>query len=219
MTTRKTFHEQLQDLQHDLLKMGLIVNQAIDRAVQSLARVDAAEARAIVAGDDAVDQMMIDIEKRCLELMALQQPLARDLRTVGTILKIVTDLERIADHAVDIAKVTIKLEGQKLVKELIDIPKMADLVQRMTREALEAFVNRDVEAVKRMVALDDEVDHLYRTVFNDLLTIMEKEPAKVHQSTYLLLVGMYLERVGDHATNLGEWTIYMVTGELTDMNP
>lgn len=219
MTTRHSFHEQLQELQRDLLKMGVYVNQAIDRAVHSLAQLDGEEARAVIAGDDLVDHMMIDIEKRCFQLMALQQPMAGDLRAIGTILKIVTDLERIADHATDIAKVTVKLEGERLIKPLVDIPRMAARVQTMTREALEAFVARDIERVKAMVAMDDEVDATYRYLFDELMGIMQREPANVRQATYLLMVAMFLERIGDHATNLGEWTVYMVTGELTDMNP
>ncbi|HLN63285.1 MAG TPA: phosphate signaling complex protein PhoU [Symbiobacteriaceae bacterium] len=215
---RHTFHEELEQLQRDLLKMGTLVSKAIEDAVASLAKVDVVLARQVIDGDDTVDQMMINIEKRCLELMALQQPLAKDLRTIGTALKIVTDLERMADHAVDIAKVTVRLEGETLIKELIDIPAMAHRVQAMIREALEAYVNRDVEHATRMIAMDDVIDRTYNEVFEELMGIMQAEPSKTKQATYLLLVALYLERVGDHATNLGEWTIYMVTGELKDMN-
>lgn len=218
MAVRQSFHEQLENLQHDLLKMGVFVSEAIRLSVQSLSKGDIALARKVIEGDDTVDAMMIDIEKRCLQLMALQQPMASDLRAVGTALKIVTDLERMADHATDIAKVTIRLEGQRLIKELIDIPRMAELVQVMTREALEAYVNRDVARATRMIALDDEIDATYKRIFDELLTIMQTQPENVKQATYLLLCAIYLERVGDHATNLGEWTIYMVTGELKDMN-
>jgi len=218
MTTRQSFHEQLDALQRDLLKMGLFVAEAIQKAVASLARLDAEEAKAVVEGDDIADQMLIDIEKRCLQLMALQQPMASDLRAIGTALKIVTDLERMADHATDIAKVTLQLQGEKLLKELVDIPRMAARVQIMTEEALAAYVDGDVERAKRMVALDDEIDATYKRIFDELMGIMQTKPHYVRQATYLLLVAMYLERVGDHATNLGEWTIYMVTGELKDMN-
>lgn len=219
MTTRSSFHEQLAELQRDLLKMGLFVSEAIQKAVDSLAQVNGEVAREVIAGDDVVDQMLIDIEKRCLQLMALQQPMASDLRTIGTALKVVTDLERMADHATDIAKVTVRLEGQKLIKELVDIPRMAQRVVAMTKEALEAFVARDVERAKQMVAMDDEIDATYRRIFDEIMAIMQSRPEHVRQATYLLLVAMYLERVGDHATNLGEWTIYMATGELKDMNP
>ena len=218
MATRSAFHDQLDNLQHDLLKMGVLVSSAIEKAVESLAQVNADLAREVIAGDDTADQMLIDIETRCLQLMALQQPLASDLRSIGTALKIVTDLERMADHATDIAKVTVRLSGQKLIKELVDIPLMARRVVAMTKEALEAYVTRDVERAKKMIAMDDEIDRLYSAVFDELMGIMQTRPETVRQATYLLLVAMYLERVGDHATNLGEWTIYMVTGELKDMN-
>lgn len=218
MATRSAFHEQLENLQHDLLKMGVLVSEAIEKAVESLAQVNADLAREVIKGDDTADQMLIDIETRCLQLMALQQPLASDLRAIGTALKIVTDLERMADHATDIAKVTVRLSGQKLIKELVDIPLMARRVVAMTKEALEAYVARDVERAKKMIAMDDEIDRLYSAVFDELMGIMQTRPETVRQATYLLLVAMYLERVGDHATNLGEWTIYMVTGELKDMN-
>lgn len=218
MTTRHSFHDQLRNLQRDLLKMGVFVSEAIDKSVQSLAKLDIEGAREVIAGDDTVDNMLIDIEKRCLQLMALQQPMASDLRAIGTALKIVTDLERMADHATDIAKITVRLEGEKLIKELVRIPFMAQRVQAMTKEALEAYVHRDVERAKAMIAMDDDVDATYKTVFDELMGIMQKHPEHVRQATYLLLAAMYLERVSDHATNLGEWTIYMVTGELTNMN-
>ncbi|MDF2629319.1 MAG: phosphate transport system regulatory protein PhoU [Symbiobacteriaceae bacterium] len=218
MATRSAFHEQLDNLQHDLLKMGALVSEAIEKAVESLATVNVDLARQVIASDDTADQMLIDIETRCLQLMALQQPLASDLRTIGTALKIVTDLERMADHATDIAKVTVRLSGQKLIKELVDIPQMARRVVTMTKEALEAYVARDVERSKKMIAMDDEIDRIYSMVFDELMGIMQNRPETVRQATYLLMVAMYLERVGDHATNLGEWTIYMVTGELKDMN-
>ncbi len=218
MTTRSSFHDQLAALQRDLLRMGVFVSEAIDKAVHSLAKLDIPLAHEVIAGDDTVDKMLIDIEKRCLQLMALQQPMAGDLRAIGTALKIVTDLERMADHATDIAKVTVRLEGETLIRELVHIPRMARRVQEMTREAMEAFVTRDVERAKQMIAMDDEIDTTYKRIFDNILEIMQVEPQHVKQATYLLLVAMYLERVGDHATNLGEWTIYMVTGELKDMN-
>ncbi|MFZ5817740.1 MAG: phosphate signaling complex protein PhoU [Bacillota bacterium] len=219
MTTRHSFHEQLAELQRDLLRMGIFVSEAIEKAVQSLARLDIPLAQQVIEGDDTVDQMLIDIEKRCLQLMALQQPMAGDLRSIGTALKIVTDLERMADHATDIAKITLRLEGERLIRELVHIPRMARRVQEMTREALEAFIHKDVERARRMITMDDEIDAAYKQIFDEVLVIMQTQPQFVRQVTYLLLVAMYLERVGDHATNLGEWTIYMVTGELKDLNP
>lgn len=218
MAGRNSFEAHLEELQHDLLKMGAFVTDAIHRSVLSLNNLDADLARAVIAGDDTVDQMMIDLEKGCLRVIALHQPMASDLRQVGTVLKIVTDLERMADHATDIAKVTLRLEGEKLIKKLVDITRMAEQVQLMTREALEAYVHLDVQRARRMIAMDDEIDRTYNHLFDELLGIMQVRPEAVKQATYLLMVAMYLERVGDHATNLGEWTIFQVTGELQDMN-
>lgn len=218
MAARTSFREQLDALQRDLLRMGVFVSEAVERSVLSLAKADLEMAQAVIAGDHLVNQMMIDIEKRCLQLMALQQPMAGDLRAIGTILKIVTDLERMADHATDIAKITLRLEGEPLVKQLIHIPYMGRLAQEMIREALEAYLNHDQDRARKMIAMDDQVDGAYRVTFDEMLAIMQTQPENVRQATYLLLVALYLERIGDHATNLGEWTIYLVTGELEDMN-
>lgn len=218
MSGRHSFEEQLALLQHDLLKMGAYVTEAIHQSVESLNRLDGELARQVIAGDDTVDQMMIHLEKGCLQIIALHQPMAGNLRRVGTILKIVTDLERMADHATDIAKVTVQLENEKLIKELVDITRMAERVEAMIREALEAYIHQDVARARRMIAMDDEIDQTYNNLYDELLGIMQERPGAVRQATYLLLVALYLERVSDHATNLGEWTIYQVTGELQDMN-
>ena len=215
---RQTFHQEIEALQNDILRMGTMVEESIQRAVESLAAGNLEGARRVVDGDDAIDDLNVDIEKRSLTLLALQQPIASDLRFIGTALKIVTDLERMADHAVDIAKVAIRLDGDPLIKPLIDIPRMADLVRRMTRDSLKAFVQRDTAAALQMIALDDDLDHLYSQIFRELLVIMMNDPATIKQATYLLFVAQYLERIGDHCTNLGEWIIYMVTGEIKDLN-
>ncbi|MHB9145890.1 MAG: phosphate signaling complex protein PhoU [Symbiobacteriia bacterium] len=215
---REIFHQQLEELQQELLKMGTLVEEAIHRAVRSLSEKDSGLAREVIESDDRIDDAELDIERRCLALFALQQPMAADLRLVGTALKFVTDLERMGDHAVDIAKTTLRLDGQPLIKPLVDIPRMAELAQLMMREALSAYVNRDAEQAYAMIARDDEVDHLYGQVFRELLTYMMEDPRTIKQATYLIFVAMYLERIADHATNLGEWTIYMVTGERKELN-
>lgn len=215
---REAFHDQLEELQKELLHMGTVVEEAIERSVRSLAEQDTALAQAVIDGDDQADELELDIEHRCLALFALQQPMAADLRSIGTALKIVTDLERMADHATDIAKVTLRLAGQPLIKPLIDIPRMADIARVMVREALSAYVNRDTDLAYSMIARDDEVDHLYSQLFRELFTYMLEDPRTVQQATYLIFVGSYLERIADHATNLGEWVIYMVTGERKELN-
>jgi phosphate transport system protein len=218
MAGRKSFHLELEELQQDLLRMGSLVEKAIAEAVRSLAERDLELAEKVVTGDDLIDGMELDIENRCLRLLALQQPMASDLRVIGTALKIVTDLERMADHASDIAKVTIRLQGQPLIKPLVDIPRMATIAREMTRQSLDAFVQRDVNMALAMIESDHEVDHLYSQIFRELLTYMMEDPRTIQQATYLLFVGMYLERIADHATNLGEWIIYMVTGEKKELN-
>lgn len=215
---RKSFHDELDELKNDLLKMGTLVEKAIHDAVKSLAEKDLDLARQVVDGDDLVDRMELKIEEKCLTLLALQQPMARDLRVIGTAMKIITDLERMADHAVNIARITIRLKGQPFIKPLIDIPRMADLAQRMLRDGLTAYIEVDPALAGKMGEMDHEVDHLYSQIFRELLVYMMEDPRNIQQATHLLFVGQHLERIADHATNLGEWVIYMATGERQDLN-
>lgn len=215
---RNAFHEQLKQMQQKIVHMGHLVSAMIEQATLSLARKDSALAKQVIEQDDVIDRMLIDVQMTAMQLLALQQPMARDLRTIGTGIKLVTDLERIADHATNIAEVTLKLEGQPLIKPLVDIPRMAELAQEMVRDALTAYVNQDEALARSMIAADDAVDALYNRIFNELLGFMEKDPTTVVQATHLLHVAANLERVADHATNLGEWTIYMLTGHLEDLN-
>lgn len=210
---RELFHRELKELEQEVLRMGALVEDQIRRAVKSLTEHDLALAQEIIADDDRVDHLESEIEQRCLTLLALQQPLAGDLRVVSTILKMITDLERIADHAVDIAVVTVRLGDEPFIKPLVDIPQMARLASSMVRAALNAYIHRSLEEAWAMIRLDDDVDQLFATIFRDLLEIMRDRPETVAQATYLLFVANYLERVADHATNLGEWLIFMVTGE------
>lgn len=215
---RDGLREQLNDLQRDILRMGTLVEEAIARAVQALKTGDTNLARQVVAADDQIDQFMYEMEQRCLAIVALQQPIASDLRVVGAALKIITDLERMADHAVNMAKGTIKLEGQELVKPLVDIPRMAELAQQMTRSALEAYVHHDAQRADALRETDHHVDALYKQVFNELEALMARNPASIRQALQLLLMARDLERMADHATNLGEWVIYMATGERRILN-
>lgn len=218
MDTRSNFHQSLDEMQADLLKMGTLVQEAIHQAVKSLAKMDNNLAQQIVAGDEKINNMMLNIEERCLRLIALQQPMAVDLRTIGMAMKIATDLERIADHAVDIAKTTQRLSGEQLVKPLVDIPRMADMAKEMLRDSLISFVERDAARAESLAAKDDEVDKLYSSIFQEIIEMMGSNVSHNRQVTHLLMVARYLERVADHATNIGEWVIYMVTGKRTDLN-
>lgn len=218
MDTRKTLHTALQELQHQLTKMGQLVEESIFEAVKSLADMDVKRAEKIISGDDVIDQMTLEIEEFCLKILALQQPMGGDLRVISTALKIIIDLERIADHSHDIAKTTVRLAGEKLAKPLIDIPIMAELARQMVRECLTAYVERNVSRANELAKRDDEVDQLYSKIFTDVLKLMGQNAEMNRQLTHLLMVARGIERIADHATNIGEAVIYMVNGQRTDLN-
>lgn len=217
-STRQTYDKALEDLQREILRMGSLVEAAIDDAVHSLAKQDSKLAQRVIDGDEAIDDLKREIEDKCMILIATQQPIAKDLRRIGTAFGIITDLERMADHATDIAKITLRLANEPLIKPLIDIPKMAKLAQNMVRGVLDSYVNADIELAQKACSKDDEIDHLYRQVFDELLEIMQRDPRTVIQGTHLLLVARYLERIADHATNIGEGVLYLETGERKDLN-
>lgn len=215
---RKAYFEELEDLFRDILYMGGLVKKSISNAVKSLKEQDETLAQTVIANDDKIDNLELQIESKCMSLIARQQPLAKDLRKIGTALKICTDLERIADHACDIARITLRIGQDKLIKPLVDIPRMAEITENMVSKALEAFVNEDVDLAYQVCNLDDEVDHLHNQIFRELLVLMMEDIKKITQATQLLFVSSYLERIGDHATNLGEWLIYMVSGVRKELN-
>jgi phosphate transport system protein len=212
---REGLDKSLSDLQQELLRMGSMVEEAIHLAVESLAKQDLKLARQIIDGDDLIDDLSLKIEEDCIRLIALQQPIAKDLRVVTTVLKTVTDLERIADHATNIAEITERIGTDKLIKPLIDIPRMAKMVEAMVRDSLKAFVDRDVASATENCLKDDAVDKLYEELFNEFSGFILKgeDSRRATQAMSLLFAARYLERVGDHATNIGERVIYLVTGE------
>jgi phosphate transport system protein len=211
--TREGFHQELQEIHDMLLRMGSLVEGSIAAAVKALAEQNIPMAKQVIESDDLIDELEIEIEDKCLRLIALQQPMASDLRLIVTGLKIVTDLERIGDHAVDIGKITIRMQDYYLFTSLIDIPKMAVIAQEMLKDALDSYVERNPDKAKTMCLRDDEVDHIYAKLFDRLIDRANDEPELTEQIAYLLGVAQYLERVADHATNIGEWVIYLVTGE------
>lgn len=212
-STRQGYNQELEALRQEILQMGHMVVRAIEEAVFSLSTQDRALARKVMEGDDAIDGLEIDIEDKCMVLIARQQPLARDLRIIGTGLKITTDLERMGDHAYDIAKITLKIADEPLIKPLMDIPRMAKLAQKMLQDSLEAYTTLNVAQSEEVCQADDAVDSLYHQVVRELLTYMMEKPATISQATQILFVARYLERIADHATNIAEWTIYLATGE------
>lgn len=216
--TRNAFDDELDSLHHDLIRMGSKAKEQISACITALVDQDAKLAQKIIDDDDIVDGMEIDIEERCVKLIARQQPLASDLRRIFTSIKIVTDLERIADHAVDIAKITLKLKDENYIKPLIDIPRAAEIVQDMIRVSLESYIKLDINMAETIHKKDDEIDALYKQVFSELLVLMMQDPKKINQSTQFLFVFKYLERIADHCTNICEWTVYLMTGDYKDLN-
>jgi phosphate transport system protein len=218
MDTRSNFHTSLGALEQEMLEMGRKVELAIERAVEALMNADETLARDVVERDDELDAAMLRIEEQCLNLIALQQPMGSDLRKIGAALKIAVDLERIADHAVDIAKAAIRLAGEKLVKPLIDIPQMADIAKDMLRECLLAYTERDIHRAASLAEKDDRIDKLYAAVVHDTLSLMGENYSSNRQLVHLIQVAYFLERVGDHTTNIGEGVIFMTTGKRKDLN-
>jgi phosphate transport system protein len=210
---RQSFDQDLESLRQDLVRMGEIVQVAIKDAVDALAKRDKGLARMVMDGDDAIDRMQVEIEDRCISLIARQQPVATDLRILGTGLKITTDLERIGDHAFDIAKIVLLIGDEPLIKPLVDIPRMAEIAQKMLNDSLQAYLKLDIELAEQVCRADDRVDELYNQVFRELLTYMLEDTKKIKQATQLIFVARYLERIADHSTNVAEWVIYLATGE------
>lgn len=216
--TREIFKGQLKELQQQILKMGSLVEEAIARSVKALTMQDPVLAQKVIDGDDQVDDLFVKIEDQCLKLIATQQPVAKDLRTTVIGLKIIGDLERMADHAVDIAKIAIRISGEPLIKPLIDIPRMSEYAQGMVKNCLDAYVTEDTELARSVGVDDDQVDHLHNQIFRELLTFMMADPKTITQGTHLIFVSRYLERIADRATNIGEAVIYQATGDRAEIN-
>jgi len=218
MSSRQHYLDKLADLQRELLRMGCSMEEAVKKAITALVNHDAELAQEVIDGDDAIDELLVFIECQCVKLIATEQPVAKDLRLIFTALKIGTDLERMADYAVDIAKIAIRLADEVYIKPLIDIPRMADLAIDMLQDSLEAYVKQDAPTAEQISQRDDIIDGLYKQIFRELLTYMIEDPKNINQATYFIFVARSLERIGDHATNLCEWIIYLVTGERKDLN-
>lgn len=216
--TRGGFDANLQVLHEDLIRMGSMVEKQIHQCIEALVKQDEKLADMVIDSDEQIDNLYKEIENKCIKLIAMQQPLAKDLRNIFTTAKITTDLERMADHAVDIAKIAKRLKNERYMKELIDIPKMAEIVQTLIRESLNCYVEADSEKAYQVVKMDDEIDALYKKIFTDLLEKMKVEHNDINQAAQFLFVCKWLERVADHATNICESAIYLVTGDQIDLN-
>jgi phosphate transport system protein len=205
------FQEELQQLKTRLLEMGGLAEDRVRSIVQALVERSSPTVDRVLAGDGPINRLHIEIDSRCFKLLALHQPMAVDLRAIVSAVKINTDLERVGDLAVNIAEAVKRYMRHPPVKELIDIPRMADIAQRMLRDALDAYVRRDTALAQAVLNEDDELDALKTQVFRELLTHMLQDPSTIEPALDLILISRHLERIGDHATNVAEDVIFMVS--------
>ena len=217
-TGRTGFGRELRGLQDEVLVLGSMVDKAIDRSIDALRRLDQLAAHQIIRDDQQINRKRFDVENAAIALIATQQPMARDLRTIVAVLNIIVELERMGDYAKGIAEIVLRHGEQPLLKPLIDVPRMADKARDMLRRSLDAFVARDAEAARRIAAEDDEVDALYQQVYRELLMLMLANPRTIDQATHLLWVAHNLERVADRVQNICERVVFVVTGRMQEFS-
>lgn len=208
------FDEELKHLKEMVLNMGALVEASIRDSVKSLVERDNELARSVIEKDHKVNEFDIEIDEECIRLIALRQPKAGDLRFITTTMKITTDLERMGDNAVNIAERALELNMEPVLKPYIDIPHMSLIAQGMTRDALDAFVSHDKKLAMDVIMRDDEVDDLKYGIFEELVSYMVRDPQTVSRAMKITLVAQYLERIADHATNIGEMVIYLAAGKI-----
>lgn len=214
------FDQELKELNNDILKMGAFAEEAIYKSVEAIKNRDRALARSVIDNDSNVDKLELDIDEKCIDLIARYQPMARDLRFITTGMKINTELERIADIAVDIAQRTLEIADKPLLKPLVDIPKLAAVAQGMVKNAIDSFVKGDIELAKKVVLCDPEADSLRNLIQKELVEdYMMKDPSAAPRAVQLLLIARFLERICDHTTNIAEDVIYMVQAEVVKHHP
>ena len=208
------FDDELRNLNAKALKLSSMVEASIRRSVRSLVQRDSDLAREVIKNDHKINALDVEIDEECIRLIALRQPKAGDLRFITTVMKIVTDLERIGDLAEDISERAIELNEETPLKPYIDIPRMAEIAEGMLRDSLESLIKKDTKLAIDVIKRDDEVDSLNLQVFNELLFFMIQDPTNVSRATRITYVSKYLERIADHATNIAEMVIYMVEGKI-----
>jgi phosphate transport system protein len=206
--------DEYRSLTKNLITMASLVQNAIKESVQSLVERDSEIARAVIEGDRLINTYDVRIDEECIRLLALTQPMGKDLRFITTAMKITTDLERIGDYAVSISERAIELNEEPILKPYIDVPRMAEIAQGMVRDAIEAFLRNDKRLALDVIVRDDEIDELNEAVFLELMAIMTKDPSAIRRGTKITHVSKYLERIGDHSTNIAEVVIYMVEGRM-----
>lgn len=210
---RNRFDRQLEQLNTEMTEMGAMIEQAIETAVTALVTQDVEKAKKAIEADDEIDRQEREIESLCLKLLLQQQPVAKDLRQISSALKMITDMERIGDHAADISEITIALSDQAYIKKLEHIQEMAKETMQMLIRAVDAFVEKDKEKAEAVIKQDDVVDELFAKVKKDLIALIYENPENGEQAADLLMVAKYFERIGDHATNISEWVIFSIIGK------
>lgn len=210
---RHRFDRELSLLNQELIQMGSMIENSIEGAAQALIQRDLELAKVIIAADDDIDSMENQIEARCLKLLLQQQPVASDLRLISSILKMITDLERIGDQAQDISEIVIILSNSSFIKDLTHLPKMAEATIKMVKESIDAFVNKDIALANRVIEYDDVVDDLFVIIKDELISLIREDVKNGEQAIDLLMIAKYFERIGDHAQNIAEWVVYSITGE------
>jgi len=209
---RSRFDEQLVHLNSSLIEMGALVERAIADANKALIEQDVDLAKKIIDSDDVIDDKEKEIESLCLQVLLQQQPVAGDLRLVSSVLKIITDLERIGDHASDISEMTLLLARAQYTRQLEHIPQMAAATMKMVTKSIDAFVRKDLELARAVIASDDTVDELFNLVKKDLIDLINENPNNGDQAIDMIIIAKYFERIGDHATNVAEWVVFSITG-------
>ena len=216
--TRNLLEKRMHLLTSELAEMGSLVEKQLDNSIEAFKNKDMVLAKKVIENDDKVDELNKKIEEQCLKFMAMESPVATDLRKIFTTSKIVTDLERMADYAVDICKIAQRVELDILGEECEPVWQMVDILRKMIKRSLEAFVTGNVKEAYEICKMDDEVDILYRGLFNDILKKMAKDETIINKGAQILFASKYLERVGDHVTNICEWIIFSSKGDYVDLN-
>jgi phosphate transport system protein len=217
MEIRKTYHRKMRGIQDELLVMGSMVEKAINHSVNALKDRDLELAKKIIEDDKKINNKRFEIEEKCIELIATQQPMASDLRTIISIFNIISEIERIGDYAEGTAKIVIMIGDEPPLKPLIDIPRMAEKTVDMLNRSLEAFINRNAGTAREIALEDDDVDELYNQIFRELLSFMLEDPRTITRATRLIWVAHNLERSADRVTNICERVVYMVTGKMEEI--
>lgn len=219
MPVRIHFNEALEELGQDIVRMSTIVEEAINKSVNAFENKDVKTAEMIIQNDRDINNLQLSIEDKCTVLLATEQPVASDLRHIIVVIKLAGNLERIGDHAVHLAKTTIRLAGQSYIDKVTGlIPKMADIGLTMVREAVNAFVEKDIEKAKQAAKLDERIDELHTEVFNILINSMKEDREKIEQATDLMFINRFMERLGDHVASMCEWVVFSLTGEHIELN-